>query len=269
MGQQVVRNSMIDDFISLSNLRVEVNQNISILDNLTFSIQKNSFNILIGPTGSGKTTILKAIKGIIPYLIPYELTGTITINDEITSEQNFFKQSLSIGYLFQDFDLQFIGSTVEQELIFGLENMGQQRKVIRERLQWFLKNYPTLQAILHRNPHTLSGGELAQVVFISTIIADPDIILLDEPLTNLDSKSKQSFLDLLASYKGKKTIIVATHDIKPFVLLTDKFLVLNQEENLINEYTSKEDLFQNIYQYPWIDLSPLAISYYSGKPSLQ
>ena len=265
MVLQVVREIMIDNFISLANVSVKVKPDISILDNFTFSILKNSFNLLLGPTGSGKTTILKVIKGIIPYLTPYEVTGSIVIDDEKKSEQNFFKQSLSIGYLFQDFDLQFIGSTVEQELVFGLENMGQPREVMQERIKWFLKKYPLFQSILHRNPHTLSGGELAQVVFLSTIISDPDVILLDEPLANLDSKSKQSFLDLLESYKGKKTIIVATHDIKPFILLTDKILVIRQEKNVIQEYISKEELFQAIEQYPWIDLSPLAITHYLRK----
>lgn len=241
------------------NLTININQ---LFEKLSFSIRKNSFTLLVGPTGSGKTTILRLIKGIIPYLMSYTVNGSISIDGEQKTEENFFKQSINIGYLFQDFDLQFVGSTVEQELIFSLENMGQPRPVIRERLDWFLDKYPLFASILSRNPHTLSGGELAQVVFISTIIGDPDTLLLDEPLENLDSKSKKVFLELLRSFKGSKTIIVSSHDITPFLELTDKILVISEDNHTLREYHSKESFLQDIENYPWINLSPLAVDYY-------
>ena len=247
--------------INCKDLSVKSNLESFLVENISFSIKKNSLNLLIGPTGSGKTTILRVIKGIIPYLISYNIQGSISINDEVKTEENFFKQSIEIGYLFQDFDLQFIGSTVEQELIFSLENMGQPRQIIQERLNWFLSKYPFFTKILHRNPHTLSGGELAQVVFISTIINDPEIILLDEPLENLDSKSKEVFIDLLMLYKGKKTILVSTHNIMPFIDLLDKIIVITGTDTPIKEYNSKEEFFNDIEYYPWINLSSLVIDY--------
>lgn len=264
MDQQVVRTMNSEEFISFKDVGLKYHSDSELFKNLNFSIKKYSFNLLLGPTGSGKTSILRIIKGIIPYLAQFSLDGTILINNAIRSEKNFFKLGIDFGFLFQDFDLQFIGSTVEQELIFGLENMGQPRDVIKERLEWFLNKYPFLRKILQRNPHTLSGGELAQVVFISTVITDPDTLLLDEPLANLDSKSRNIFLELLASYKGKKTIIIASHDIKPFINLADKFLVISDNHQTLTEYNSKKLLFQDINLYPWMNISHLAITYYLG-----
>jgi len=252
------------DHIQCQDVNLTINST-QLFERLKFSITKNSFTLLVGPTGSGKTTILRLIKGIIPYLMSYTVNGSISIDGEQKTEENFFKQSINIGYLFQDFDLQFVGSTVEQELVFSLENMGQPRHVIRERLDWFLDKYPFFSSILNRNPHTLSGGELAQVVFISTIIGDPDTLLLDEPLENLDSKSRKVFLELLRSFKGSKTIIVSSHDITPFLKLTDKILVISENNHYLKEYDSKESFLRNIDKYPWINLSPLAVDYYLHK----
>ena len=248
--------------LTLKNISVNFSHKTSLFDNLSFEIRKNSFNVIMGPTGSGKTTILKLIKGIIPYFINLDVNGTIYLNSQLKSEDTFFRQSLDIAYLFQDFDLQFVGSTVEQELVFSLENLGQPRDIIEQRLQWFTSKIPSLISLLHRGPHTLSGGELAQIVFISTVINDPEIILLDEPLQNLDSQAKKRFLDLLRMWKGKKTIIISSHDIEPFLQLTDTFLLLSKESGSIKEYTSKNSFLQNIHQYPWINLSPLAVKIY-------
>ena len=249
-------------FISFQAVQVLFDSKTTLFNNLSLQIKKNSFTLLVGPTGSGKTNILRLIKGTIPYLINYKIKGNISLNDEIKSEENFFKQSLEVGYLFQDFDLQFVTSTVENEVIFSLENTGQSRDVIQERLTWFLQKYPIFKKLLTRNPHTLSGGELAQVVFISTIISDPDILLLDEPLQNLDFTSKSQFLNIIKSYLAKKTIIVSSHEVEPFLTFADNFLVINTKNSSLDKYTSKKEFLINMQLYPWINLSPLAIQYF-------
>ena len=249
-------------FLSFQDVNISFKPNEYLFENLSFQIEKNSFTILIGPTGSGKTTILRLIKGIIPYLINYEIKGKIFLNNNLKMEKNFFKQSLDIGYLFQDFNLQFVTSTVENELTFGLENTGQAREIIHERLNWFLEKYPVFKKLLTRSPQTLSGGELAQIVFASTIIADPDVLLLDEPLQNLDFFGKSQFLRIIESYKKIKTIIISSHEIEPFLNVADKFLVINSKTSTIDEYFSKKDFLRHIYLYPWLNLSPMVKKYY-------
>ena len=97
------------------------------------------------------------------------------------------------------------------------------------------------------------------------MFSDPDILLLDEPLENLDSKSKTLFLELLHSYKGKKTIVISSHDIASFISLTDEILVLSKDEKTIIQYPSKVSFLQDIDKYPWINLSPLAKWHYLQK----
>lgn len=248
--------------IKLDKIQVKTKNNISVVQNINLNIEKNSCNLLIGPTGSGKTTILRLIKGLIPYLIDYDVTGKIFIDNELKTEQTFFRQSIDIGFLFQDFELQFIGSTVELELAFSLENMGQPKEVITERINWIKENYPHIIQIMNRNPHTLSGGELAQVVFLSTILNDQNILLFDEPLQNLDSKGTRIFLQTLQAFLHSKTIIISTHHIEQFIPYTDNFFVLNTITNQIDQYKSKREFLTNTIKYPWLNITKKAIDYY-------
>ena len=251
-----------NSFISFENVTINFNSKSRLFKNLCFEIQKNSLSLLIGPTGSGKTTILRLIKGTIPYLINQTVEGNVILQNQKKTEENFFSQSVEIGYLFQDFDLQFITSTVENELIFSLENMGQPREIIHQRLNWFLSKYPNFKSLLKRKPNTLSGGELAQVLFISTVIADSDILLLDEPLQNLDYAGKNQLLQIISTFKGKKTIIIASHDIEPFLQITDKFLIIDTINSSITQYHSKKEFLRNLHLYPWISISLIAKNYY-------
>lgn len=251
-----------EPIISLENVAVNTSTTTKLIENISLSIPKNSATLLLGPTGSGKTTILRVIKGIIPYLINHSVTGKTIINNQEKNLKNYFRQSIDIGYLFQDFDLQFTSSTVEQELIFSLENLGQPETVINNRLQWVLSAYPHFKNILRRNPHTLSGGELAQVIFMSTILGDPEILLLDEPLQNLDKRGTESLLQTLQSYKDKKTIIISSHQINQFIKLVDNVIVLNPINQNIDIFSSKKEFLSRVSDYPWLNMSNIASNHY-------
>lgn len=227
---------------------------------VSFSLRKNSFTALIGPTGSGKSSLLKLIKGVIPYIQkPLSLSGEIIINGVKKDPQSYFRQSIQTGYLFQDFDLQFIGSTVEKELAFQLENMGIPSQIIEERIQWFTKKF-NLSSMLSKAPHTLSGGELAQVEFISTIISDPLLLLFDEPFVNLDYVAIQQLLDIFRSFHGQYTILVSTHNFIQFLDLIDTVLLIDGGQILQMDITS---FLTNTDQFPWLNISNLTLKYYA------
>ena len=114
--------------VEFNNVGLQLIQSITLFGSLNFKILQNSCCLLVGATGSGKSTILKMIKGLIPYIIPHKVTGEIIILNELKNHKNFIRQSLNIGLLFQDVEMQFIGSTVLQDLAFGLENLGIPRK---------------------------------------------------------------------------------------------------------------------------------------------
>jgi energy-coupling factor transport system ATP-binding protein len=248
------------DTIAFENVTINFHPSRSLFNKLNFRVKKSSLNLLLGPTGSGKTTILRLIKGIIPYLNNnINIKGKIYINGEMKTDLTYFKQSIEIGYLFQDFDLQFIGSTVEKELAFQLENMGIPSLDISQRIQWYSDNF-SLSNLLHRPPHSLSGGELAKVEFISTVIPDPSIILLDEPLANLDHTSKTTILEVLKEFYGKYTIIISTHDFIPFIDLVDSIFVINKGQIIC--YSDVQSFLKDGNKFEWLNISELARNYY-------
>ena len=258
--KKLIVESIRFDQVSLSYIKDQ-----PLLTNVSFTIPENSFVLIIGPTGSGKSTLMRLIKGIIPYLLSESIEGNIIINGQIKDNNNFFEQGLNIGYLLQDFDLQFIGSNVENELVFGLENMGIPKDDMNMRLDWFFQQFPSLIDLKFREPQTLSGGELAKVEFISSVITDPSIILLDEPLENLDKSSRDEFFTTLKHFKNKKTIVVCTHEIEPYLELADKIIVLNNSSHSVTEYDSIKEFFLNISKYSWLNISKIAIDYYNRR----
>ena len=97
---QMIKNSAI----KLEDVQVLTNNSEIIINNINLEIEKKTFNLLIGPTGSGKTTILRLIKGLIPFLLDYQVKGKVFINGELKTEKNFFHQSIDVGFVFQDFE---------------------------------------------------------------------------------------------------------------------------------------------------------------------
>lgn len=250
-------------YIKFSNLSANLPNNRLLFENLNLSIKKNTLTLLLGPTGSGKTTILRIIKGIIPFLNKdIDITGKVFIGNEEKDTSTYFSQSLNIGFLFQDFDLQFIGSTVENELSFQLENFGISSSDIKMRIQYYSNKFPIIKELLNISPQSLSGGELAQVEFISTLISDPWIILLDEPFANLDSIGIKTIIKLLSELKKEKTIVISTHDFIPYLDLIDEIIVLDPMRSILHHYLSFKEFIRDIKKFKWLNVSEIAVKYY-------
>ncbi len=231
-----------------------------IFTSLSFQIPSNSCTLLLGPTGIGKTTILRMIKGIIPYFLPYLLTGRISVFSEVKTEHNYLEQNLDIGYLFQDTEMQFIGSTVEQDLAFGLENMGIPSHKIKAHIEHLGYHFPIMQNLKHRTPYSLSGGELTLVEFLATLIMQPKLLLCDEPIAHLDSFASQQFLAFLEKYLKNYSCIISTHSIEPFLPLANYIVALNPSSGQLAYQGNVKDFLDRINEFFWLE-QPL-ISYY-------
>ena len=174
-------------------------------------------------------------------------------NEEKTTK-TYLKQNLDIGLLFQDPELQFIGSTVEQDLALGLENLALAPSEIQERIRVLETKFPLLHTFRYRSPNSLSMGELALIEFLSSIIVEPRLMLCDEPLAAMDNPTAIKFLEVLKNYAANHTIIISTHTIEPFISLANYVLVIDPKSRSLTFSGSIKDFFSKIDTFPWLDI---------------
>ncbi len=175
--------------------------------NLSFSVARGEFLGICGGNGTGKSTLMKLLAHLLP-----SYQGEITIDGlDMRLPDNARKIRRLIGYLFQNPDNQIITTTVEDEIVFGLENYGYPVATIDSKLNEAL----ILSDLTHKrkdDPTALSDGEKQKLLFAAILAMDPDILLLDEPTSMLDLLSARRFLNLLPSLRERgKTVLLVSH----------------------------------------------------------
>ncbi|WKX02309.1 energy-coupling factor transporter ATPase [Candidatus Mycoplasma mahonii] len=193
------------------------------IDGVSLEIPDKKYIAILGHNGSGKSTLSKLIVGL------YKPTeGYIEINGIKINKNNLRKIRAHIGIVFQNPDNQFIGSTVEDDIAFGLENKNITRSAMKEKIMHFSKLVGMVTHLEHE-PQSLSGGQKQRVAIASTLVFDPDIIIFDEVTSMLDPKGKKEIISLIKKIQGEKnkTIISITHDMDEAVL-ADEIFVFSQ-----------------------------------------
>lgn len=161
-----------------------------------------------GPSGSGKSTLARCLVGLIPHLYRGRLSGQVWLDGLNTAETPMWKLAERAGLVFQNPAAQMLAVSVEEELIFGLENLGLSRAVIRERMDATLSGFG-LDHLRGRSPHTLSGGEQQKLALAAIMARQPPVLVLDEPLSMLDSTSAFELVAHLADLAREGTTVVA------------------------------------------------------------
>ncbi|MGY4686999.1 energy-coupling factor ABC transporter ATP-binding protein [Petrotoga sp. DB-2] len=191
-----------------------------VLTNINLDVKKGEFIGLVGSNGSGKSTLLKLLCGI---LSPQE--GEVIIKDQKLDEHNRIK----VGYIFQNPENQIIGVTVEEDVAFGLENIGVPREKMLERIEWALSTVG-LEGLNHADPNALSGGQKQRLAIASILAMEPEIILMDEPTSMLDPKGRSEIYKVIHNLREiGETIIIATHHSSDLEHV-DKIIALNDGE---------------------------------------
>ncbi|SYV97913.1 ABC transporter, ATP-binding protein [Mycoplasmopsis edwardii] len=195
------------------------------LNNVSFEIKKGEYVAVLGHNGSGKSTLSKLLVAL---LKPQE--GEISIDGIQYSRKNLLQIRKKIGIIFQNPDNQFIGSSVEDDIAFGLENKKVPQKEMKEIIHHFAKKVDMLDH-LEREPENLSGGQKQRVAIASVLALDPEVIIFDEVTSMLDPKGKNSVLNIIKEIKEsrEKTLISITHDMDE-AILADKCLVFSHGE---------------------------------------
>ncbi len=169
---------------------------------------------LVGHTGAGKSTFLKCLNGLIPHFQRAELSGSLSVFRLVPAEHTVAELAGRVGIVFQEFENQLFSTNVEQEVAFGPENLGVHPDKIRARVAECLE-LVGLSGFENREPATLSGGEKQRLAIASVLAMKPDLLLLDEPTTDLDPDGKASVHRIIRSLRETgATILLVEHEIE-------------------------------------------------------
>ena len=204
------------------------------LNDVSFSINKGEWIAIIGPNGSGKSTLAKAINGLIE-----PSGGEVKVGPYELNEENIWSIREMVGMVFQNPDNQFVGSTVQDDVAFGIENQGLPREEMVERVREALEKVNMLE-FAEREPARLSGGQKQRVAIAGIVALRPDIMILDEATSMLDPKGREEVLRTVKEVKEREnlSVISITHDIDE-AASANRILVM-REGKLIKEGTPEE-----------------------------
>ena len=204
------------------------------LKDISFTINQGEWIAIIGHNGSGKSTLAKTINGL---LLPE--SGTVKVGKQLLNEENIWSIRRMVGMVFQNPDNQFVGSTVEDDVAFGLENQGIPREEMVVRVKDALEKV-RMSDFAKREPARLSGGQKQRVAIAGVVALRPDIIILDEATSMLDPEGREEVISTIKKIKEENnlTVISITHDIDE-AANANRIFVMKQGE-LVNEGTPEE-----------------------------
>ncbi|MGG3503977.1 ABC transporter ATP-binding protein [Paenibacillus sp. FSL W8-0187] len=202
------------------------------LKNVNVTIERGKLYALIGANGGGKTTLCNVIRGFIPHFYKGDLRGEVLIEGKDIREWEMGELSQKIGYVFQNPFTQISGvkDNVFEEIAFGLENLGMEPALIREKVDQVI-NMLEIDYLRDKNPFELSGGQKQRVALASIIVMEPDVLVIDEPTSQLDPKGTEEVFKIIELMKKKgKTIILVEHKIELIAEYADDVILLSEGE---------------------------------------
>ena len=190
------------------------------IDRITLSISEGEFVVIAGPNGSGKTTFIRHINGLLkPTAGRVLLDGVDVARDVVRSHQ-------MVGMVFQDPDSQIVGETVYDDVAFGPENLSLDRAEIKKRVAYSLQSVG-LTHLADQRPHLLSGGEKRRLAIAGVLAMRPRVVIFDEPFSSLDYPGVRQVLQQIVSlHQSGHTILVTTHDLEKVIAHSGRLILL-------------------------------------------
>ena len=207
------------------------------LNNVSLTIQQGEWIAIIGPNGSGKSTLAKTINGLIE-----ANSGEVIIEGVALNAETVWDVRKKIGMVFQNPDNQFVGSTVQDDVAFGLENVGIPREEMVKRVADAVAAV-NMANFMDKEPARLSGGQKQRVAIAGIVALSPDIIILDEATTMLDPEGRHEVIETIQEIKEKEilTVISITHDIDEAAKANRIFVM---EAGQLTRIGSPEEIFR-------------------------
>lgn len=235
--------------IEIENLRFTYpSRAIPTLHGITTRVPRGAFVLLTGPTGCGKSTLLRTLNGLIPHASAGTLTGTVHLNGKDIATQPLATTCQQVSLLFQNPDDQLFCTLVEDEIAFGLENLGFPPEEIQERIAIALAQVG-LSGFESRQISSLSGGEKQRVALAAVCAMRPQVLLLDEPTSHLDPKGTREILNIVNYLNNETgiTVVLTTHRTKEVAPLCNHVWLM--EDGRICLDLPKADAFQDATPY--------------------
>ena len=211
------------------------------LQNINIEIKKGEFWAVIGKNGSGKTTFCNILRRFVPDFYKGELTGKITLEGKELKDYSQKEIVQKIGFVFQNPFTQISGvkNTVFEEIAYGLENLGIERETIISEVEKILKLLE-IEKLRDKNPYNLSGGQKQRVALASIIAMNPDILVIDEPTSQLDPKGTEDIFKIINLMANEgKTIILVEHKLELIAEYAENILVLDEGEVILSGKASE------------------------------
>ncbi|MEC1178854.1 ATP-binding cassette domain-containing protein [Metasolibacillus meyeri] len=229
-----------------------------VLKDVSFSIEKGKFTAIIGNNGSGKTTLCNTIRGFVPHFYKGNLEGEVMIDQIKMEDYQLGQLGEKVGYVFQNPFIQVSGvkDNVFEEVAYGLENLGVPVEEIKIRVEEILK-LVKIEHLRDKNPTGLSGGQRQRVALASIIVMNPEILVIDEPTSQLDPIGTEHIFDIIRLMKERgKTIVLVEHKMDLIAEYADDLLVMHEGELVlqgpVREVLANPALEQYQIQYPHV-----------------
>src|SRR5579875_1672662 len=202
---------------------------VNAIEDISFSLPAGQLLLIAGPSGCGKSTLLKCLNGLIPNSYKGTLSGEIELEGRSIIGLSLRDLAQQVGTMLQDPDKQILGSTVEQEIAFGMENMNTPREEMQRRITDVLEQLH-LEHYVGQPTFALSGGQRQQVAAAGILVMQPSIFLFDEPFANLDARAVDELEALIAGLRAEgRTVIIVEHRVEETLhLKPDKVLLMHE-----------------------------------------
>jgi energy-coupling factor transporter ATP-binding protein EcfA2 len=228
-----------------------------VLKGVNLKFKRGEFIGIMGENGAGKTTLCRCLNGLIPNRFNGRMKGKVTIAGCIdTFESKIHECVRKVGMVFQDPDAQFIRGSVEEEVTFAAENLGLPVDEIERRLSWTMKEVNLPMEFLKKPPTDLSGGQKQRVAIAASLIMKPEIMVLDEPTSQIDPLGKVEVFEVIENLRRSQnmTVILVEHRADEILRFADRVVLIDDGQVLLDEppksFFKRVDLLLSKGVYP-------------------
>ena len=231
---------------------------VKALDDVSLVIPDGQFIGLIGHTGSGKSTLVQHLNGLLK-----ATSGNIYYNGKDIDEEDFDKKELrsNVGLVFQYPEHQLFEADVYSDVCFGPKNLGLDKKEVGLRAYEALKNVGFPDDLIYQSPFDLSGGQKRRVAIAGVLAMKPKVLILDEPTAGLDPKGRTEILDMIANLRKETgiTIILVSHSMEDVAEYVDRILVMNHGKVMFDDVP--REVFKHYKELEQIGLAAPQVTY--------